>query len=136
MFIMGLVTGAVLGETMRFLLLCVAIAGDRTEGKAEYQIPGNRRGMTVPEPSGKGQRRIQFVDSDNRESLWIEDGEKIELFTGNGERQTCLCRYLDKRHVSINGTWWEMLAFARWMRKRGITYIPSAKTRGKEGAAA
>lgn len=148
MFIMGVIIGALFGGTLVLLLLCIVIVGGRADREMEYW--SIKQGVTMAEKTllqkvsskkevpetGKDQKQILFVDTDNQELFWIEDGESIELFSENGDRQTCLCHYLDKRHASIDGKRWEMLTFARWMKKRGITYIPSTKQRREGGVAA
>ncbi len=130
MFIMGVITGALLGGTMVLLLLCIAIAGGR-EDRKERRRPKSKSEKVLPD-TGKDQKQISFVDTNNQELFWIEDGGCIELFNENGDRQTCLCHYLDRRHASIDGKRWVLLTFARWMKKRGITYIPSTQQR-REG---
>lgn len=157
MFIMGVIIGALFGGTLVLLLFCMVIAGGRADremeswslkegftmaeadktvlkqASAEKGMSEKQSGKMMPE-TGKDQ--ISFVDTNNQELFWIEDGESIELFSENGDRQTCLCHYLDRRHVSIDGKRWEMLTFARWMKKRGITYIPSTKQRREGGVVA
>ena len=122
---MGVITGALLGGTMVLLLLCIAIAGGR-EDRKERRRPKSKSEKVLPD-TGKDQKQISFVDTNNQELFWIEDGGCIELFNENGDRQTCLCHYLDRRHASIDGKRWVLLTFARWMKKRGITYIPSLR---------
>ena len=133
MFIMGVITGALLGGTVVLLLLCIVMAGDKADREMEYQ---NLKSEKVLPDTGKDQKQIPFVDIDNQELFWIEDGDCIELFSENGDRQTCLCHYLDRRHASIDGKRLELLTFARWMKKRGITYIPSTQQRRKGGVVA
>lgn len=130
MFIMGVITGALLGGTVVLLLLCIVMDGGRADRK-ERRRPKRKLEKVLPD-TGKNQKQISFVDTDNHELFWIEDGDCIELFSENGDRQTCLCHYLDRRHASIDGKRWVLLTFARWMKKRGITYIPSTQQR-REG---
>lgn len=134
MFIMGVITGALLGGTVVLLLLCIVMAGGRADRK-ERRRPKRKSEKVLPD-TGKDQKQISFVDTDNHELFWIEDGDCIELFSENGDRQTFLCHYLDRRHASIDGKKWELLTFARWMKKRGITYIPSTQQRRKGGVVA
>lgn len=133
MFVMGVITGALFGGTVVLLLLCIVMAGDKADREMEYQ---NLKSEKVLPDTGKDQKQIPFVDIDNQELFWIEDGDCIELFSENGDRQTCLCHYLDRRHASIDGKRLELLTFARWMKKRGITYIPSTQQRRKGGVVA
>lgn len=133
MFVMGVITGALFGGTVVLLLLCIVMAGDKADREMEYQ---NLKSEKVLPDTGKDQKQISFVDTDNQELFWIEDGDCIELFSENGDRQTCLCHYLDRRHASIDGKKWELLTFARWMKKRGITYIPSTQQRREGGVVA
>lgn len=143
MFIVGLLTGMVLGGMVSLFLLCMVIAGSSADHRMEQagsetgEPDGIEQSGTAEDRRGKEDgRRIQFVDIRNQNLFCIEDGEGIELFYENGDRQTCLCHYLDRRHVSIDGKRWEMLAFARRMDKRKIVFIPSSKQRWEGGVVA
>ena len=143
MFMMGFAIGTVLGGMVSFLLVCMVIAGGRADRRMGYW--SSERGCQMAKTglsemelleTGKNHKQIGFVDIQNQELFWIKDGESIELFSENGDRQTCLCHYLDKRHASIDGKRWELLAFARWMKRQGITYIPSTQQRREGGVVA
>lgn len=143
MFIVGLLTGMVLGGMVSLFLLCMVIAGSRADHRMEQarsetgEPDGIEQSGTAEDRRGKEDgRRIQFVDIRNQNLFSIKDGEGIELFYENGDRQTCLCHYLDRRHVSIDGKRWEILAFARRMDKRKIVFIPSSKQRREGGVVA
>jgi hypothetical protein len=143
MFGVGLLTGMVLGGIASLFLLCMVIAGSRADHRMEQarsetgEPDGIERSGTAEDSRGKEEgRRIQFVDIYNQNLFCIEDREGIELFYENGDRQTCLCHYLDRRHVSIDGKRWEILAFARRMDKRKIVFIPLSKQRREGGVVA
>lgn len=131
MLIVGLITGMIAGGMVSSVLICAVIAGSRAERSMEYED------METGYSAGAGENRksIRFVDIFDHELFCIEDGECIELFAGNGEQKTCLCRYQDRRHASIDGKRWELLNFARRMDKDGIIYIPATKQRKIGGAA-
>ncbi len=143
MFVVGLLTGMILGGMASLFLLCLILVGSRADHRMEQAGIETGEPEKRMEQSGiakdyrrkEGGRRIQFVDIHNQDLFCIEDGEGIELFYENGDRQTCLCHYLDRRHASIDGKRWEMLAFARRMDKRKIIFIPLSKQR-KEGGGA
>lgn len=148
MFIMGVIIGTLFGGALMFLPFCIIVAGGRTDWETEYwnlkegDTKAEKRLLQkvsskkeIPETE-KNQEQILFVDTDNQELFWIEDGDCIELFSENGDRQTCLCHYLDKRHASIDGKRRELLTYARWMKKQGITYIPSTQQRREGGVVA
>lgn len=143
MFVMGLLTGMVLGGMASLFLLCIVLAGSRADRRMEQagsktEESERMEQSRIAEDYGKKKdhRRIQFVDVHSQNLFCIEDGEGIELFYENGDRQTCLCHYLDKRHVSIDGKRWEMCAFARKMDRRKIVFIPLSKQRREGGAVA
>lgn len=143
MFIVRLLTGMVLGGMVSLFLLCMVIAGSSADHRMEQarnetgEPDGIEQSGTAEDRKEKEDgRRIQFVDIYNQNLFYIEDGEGIELFYENGDRQTCLCHYLDRRHVSIDGKRWEMLAFARRMDKRKIVFIPLSKQRREGGVVA
>lgn len=131
MFIVGLITGMIAGGMVSAVLICAVIAESRAERSMEYED------METGYSAGNGEsgNSIRFVDIFDHELFCIEDGECIELFAGDGEQKTCLCRYQDRRHASIDGKRWEMLNFARRMDRDGIIYIP-AIGQMKEGGAA
>lgn len=143
MFIVGLLTGMVLGGMAVLFLLCMIVAESRADHRMEQagsetgESDGLERSGTAEDRRRKENgRRIQFVDIHNQNLFCIKDGEGIELFYENGDRQTCLCHYLDRRHVSIDGKYWEMFAFARRMDKRKIVFIPLSEQRREGGVAA
>lgn len=131
MFIVGLITGMIAGGMVSAVLICAVIAGSRAERSMEYED------METGYSAGNGEsgNSIRFVDIFDHELFCIEDGECIELFAGNGEQKTCLCRYHDRRHASIDGKRWEMLDFARRMDRDGIIYIPAIGEMTEGGAA-
>lgn len=124
MFIIGLITGMIAGGMVSAVLICAVTAGDRADYGMGYG--GMERGGR-PEDAGEDRRYIRFVDIFDHELFCIEDGECIELFAGDGRQKTCLCRYQDKRHASIDGKRWEMLDFARKMDRDSIIYIPAVE---------
>ncbi len=131
MFIAGLITGMVAGGMVSTVLICAVTVGGRAERSMEYED------MEAGYSAGAGEDRnpIRFVDISGHELFCIEDGECIELFAGNGEQKTCLCRYQDGRHASIDGKRWELLNFARRMDRDGIIYIPATEQREVGGVA-
>lgn len=131
MFIVGLITGMVTGGMVSAVLICAVIAGSRAERSMEYEDMETGYSADVR----KDRNSIRFVDISGHELFCIEDGECIELFAGNGEQKTCLCRYQDGRHASIDGKRWELLNFARRMDRDGIIYIPATEQRKMGGAA-
>lgn len=137
MFIVGLITGMIAGGMVSSVLICAVIAGSRAERSMEYEDmeTGYRREYSGEAGEGENRNYIRFVDIFDHELFCIEDGECIELFAGDGEQKTYLCRYQDRRHASIDGKRWEMLNFARRMDRDGIIYIP-AIGQMKEGGAA
>lgn len=131
MFIVGLITGMAAGGMVSVVLICAVTAGSRAECSMKYED------METGYSAGAGENRnsIRFVDISGHELFCVEDGECIELFAGSGEQKTCLCRYRDRRHASIDGKRWELLNFARRMDKDGIIYIPAAEQVREGGAA-
>lgn len=127
MFIAGLITGMMAGGIVSLVIICAAIAGGREDMSMGFSDMEAEYGMAETGHAGeKDGKHIRFVDISGHELFCIEDGECIELFAGNGEQKTCLCRYQDRSHASIDGKRWELLNFARRMDRDGIIYIPTA----------
>lgn len=113
MFGIGMVVGCVLGGTVGVMFTALAVAGKREDEQ-----------MAVLFENKKHEKRICFLNGKANRLLSIPDGGYLELIAGNGDKQICICNYVDDDHMKINGMVWQMLDFAKQMEERGIAYRP------------
>ena len=123
MFGLGMIFGGVLGGTFGVVFTALLVAGKREDEQLAAML----------EKHSEQGKRICFLDADAEFLFSIPDGDSIELSAGDGQRQSCLCEYVDATYMKIDGKLWHMLDFAQQMKKRGIWYYPTSKYNRKEG---
>ena len=118
MFIVWLLVGIMFGGMAGIFAMCLMVAGakcDRAMARARKEMERN----------GYGRRKvIRFVDQFNNSLFSILDGDPIQTINQKGERQFCVCHYLDDTHVKIDGKTWQLQEFAKEMARNDIIYMP------------
>ena len=98
--------------------MCLVVAG----AKCDRAMARARREM---ERNGYGKRKvIRFVDHFNNSLFCIQDGDPIQMINQKGERQFCICHYLDDTHAKIDGKAWQLQEFAKEMARNDVIYMP------------
>lgn len=116
MFFAGMVLGAMAGTVFGIGLICCVVAGKREDQQMEQ--------MRIRSRMQEGEKRICFPGIGEKEAFSIRDGESLYMIADNGEHHVSVCSYVDKTHVEIDGTLWELSAFVSRMQEIGITYTP------------
>ena len=118
MFIIWLIVGILFGGMAGILAMCLVVAG----AKCDRAMARARREM---ERNGYGKRKvISFVDHFNNSLFCIQDGDPIQMINQKGERQFCICHYLDDTHAKIDGKAWQLQEFAKEMARNDVIYMP------------
>ena len=118
MFIIWLIVGILFGGMAGILGMCLGVAG----AKCDRAMARARREM---ERNGYGKRKvIRFVDHFNNSLFCIQDGDPIQMINQKGERQFCICHYLDDTHAKIDGKAWQLQEFAKEMARNDVIYMP------------
>lgn len=76
----------------------------------------------------KARQGIRFIDPHYKELFCIPDGDRIRIFTGEGETRDRSCRYIDEYHLEVgNGSGsnlYHICEFAERLEQTGGTVIP------------
>ena len=121
MFGIGMAVGCVFGGTVGVIFTALAVAGKREDEQMAALFEKERY-----------KRKICFLDKNANRLFSIPDGGYLELAAGNGEKQICICNYVDDDHMKISGTLWQALDFAKQMEGRGIAYRPLPQQEERE----
>lgn len=70
-------------------------------------------------------RIVCFMDNEDKVVAAVPDGGILRLFSGNGDTQCVLCRYVDENRAEIDGVVYDTKDFIRRMEKNKINYAPA-----------
>ena len=124
MYIVWLIVGIMFGGMAGIFAMWLMVAG----AKCDRAVARAKREM---ERNGYGKRKvIRFVDHFNNSLFCIQDGDPIQMINQKGERQFCICHYLDdtftERMVSSSSSTAPVCSMEPWLRAWEATDICSA----------
>jgi hypothetical protein len=73
--------------------------------------------------SDEQKKRIRFINTDNKTLFYLDDGEEIEIDTGD-VKVRYVCRYIGEYHLWVGNQVYHIREFAELREKLNQRYYP------------